>query len=354
MFAGVRFHHPQHQLSRLLRLSRLARCGLVGRGIYPAIGEHAERINFAARGILAADVFNTVSPTHAAEIAAGDYAPELRQAVQMRGGSLYGILNSLSFRDYNPALDNSIPQRFDQFNLDLRRENKSALQTACGFNLDPATPLVGFVSRLIAEKGIGLVEAIMPDLLNDGAQLVIAGESDEQHYREVFSNLADQYPKQVKPIFAADDAGTRRICAGADIILVPSLYESCGLRQMIAMRYGAVPVVHRTGGLADTVLPFEDASILGAENSANGKARAGRGFAFESFDAQSFLASVRAALALYRDQNRRAIWDDLQRRNMQVDFSWEPSAREYLELYQRGHPGSTGTSLAAGRRARSS
>ena len=245
-----------------------------------------------------------------------------------------GILNSLSFRDYNPALDDEIPRRFDQFNLDLRRENKTALQTACGFDPDPATPLLGFVSRLIAEKGIGLVEAIMPDLLSEGAQLVIAGEPDDQHYREVFSNLAAQYPKQVKPIFAADDAGTRRICAGADIILVPSLFESCGLQQMIAMRYGAVPVVHRTGGLADTVLPFGDAGILSAEISANGRARAGRGFVFESFDAQSFLASVRAALALYRDQDSRAIWEDLQRQNMQVDFSWEPSAREYLDLYR--------------------
>ena len=308
--------------------------GLAGRGIYPAIGEHAERINFAARGILAADAFNTVSPTHANEISAGDFAPELRQAVQARGGTLRGILNSLSFRDYNPALDDSVPRRFDQFNLDLRRENKTALQTACGFDPDPSTPLLGFVSRLIAEKGIGLVEAIMPDLLNEGIQLVIAGEPDDQHYREAFSNLAARYPRQVKANFVVDDTDTRRICAGADIILVPSLYESCGLQQMIAMRYGAVPVVHRTGGLADTVLPFGDANILLAETAANRRTRAGRGFVFESFDAQNLLISLRAALALYRDQDRRAIWDDLQRQNMQVDFSWEPSAREYLDLYK--------------------
>ena len=308
--------------------------GLADRGIYPAIGESADHINFMARGILAADAVNTVSPTHAIELSAGDFAPELREAVQARGEALRGILNSLSFRDYNPALDDEIVQRFDQFKLDPRRENKTALQTACGFDPDPATPLLGFVSRLIAEKGIGLVEAIMPDLLNEGAQVVIAGEPDDQHYREVFSKLAAQYPKQVKPIFAADDAGTRRICAGADIILVPSLYESCGLQQMIAMRYGAVPVVHRTGGLADTVLSFDDNAAPGAETAADAKTRAGRGFVFEAFDAPSFLSSVRAALALYRDQGNRAIWDGLQRHNMQIDFSWEPSAREYQELYR--------------------
>jgi starch synthase len=307
--------------------------GLTDRGIYPAIGESADHINFMARGILAADAVNTVSPTHAIEISAGDFAPELRDAVQARGEALRGILNSLSFRDYNPALEEGIARRFDQYNLELRLENKTALQKACGFDPDPSVPLLGFVSRLIAEKGIGLVEAILPALLDEGVQLVVAGEPDDQHFRELFSSCAAQYPKQVKAIFAADDAGTRRICAGADIILVPSLIESCGLQQMMAMRYGAVPVVHRTGGLADTVLPFGDTSILGAETTANSRARAGRGFVFESFDAQSFLASLRAALTLYRDQNNQALWDNLQRQNMQVDFSWEPSAREYIDLY---------------------
>ena len=266
--------------------------GLADRGVYPALGESADQINFAARGILAADAYNTVSPTHAIEITSGDVAPELGQAVQMRGHPLRGILNSLSFRDYNPALDDEIPRRFDQFNLDLRRENKTALQTACGFNPDPATPLLGFVSRLIAEKGIGLVEAIMPDLLAEGVQLVVEGEPDDQHFREVFSDLAARHPKQVKAIFSPGDTTTRRICAGADIVLVPSLFESCGLQQMIAMRYGAVPVVHRTGGLADTVLPFDAAVLSGTEALVGGRRRAGHGFVFGDFDPQSLLASL--------------------------------------------------------------
>lgn len=308
--------------------------GLAGRGIYPAIGEHTERINFAARGVLAADVSNTVSPTHATEISAGDYAPELRRAVQTRGGTLRGILNSLSFRDYNPALDDSIPRRFDQYNLDLRAENKSALQAACGFATDPATPLVSFVSRLIAEKGTGLLESIVPALLKEGVQLIVSGEPDDELYREVFSDLMVRHPQQVHAIFGTDDVRTRRICAGADIILVPSLIESCGLQQMIAMRYGAVPVVHRTGGLADTVLSFDDNIAPSAETSADAKTQAGRGFIFEAFNAPSFLTAAQAALALYRDPGRRAIWDDLQRQNMQVDFSWGPSAMEYQELYR--------------------
>ena len=134
--------------------------GLADQGIYTGIGESAESINFMARGILAADAVNTVSPQHAIEIRSASFAPELRQAVQARGTSLRGILNSLSFRDYNPALDERLHRRFDQYNLELRRENKIALQQECGFDVDPATPLLGFVSRLIAEKGIGLVEAI--------------------------------------------------------------------------------------------------------------------------------------------------------------------------------------------------
>ena len=165
-------------------------------------------------------------------------------------------------------------------------------------------------------------------------QLIVAGEPDDQLYREAFSDLMARHPQQVHAIFSSDDARTRRICAGADIILVPSLYESCGLQQMIAMRYGAVPVVHRTGGLADTVLSFDDNIAPSAETAANATIQAGRGFIFEAFDAPSFLAAVQAALALYRDPSRRAIWDDLQRQNMQVDFSWEPSARKYQELYR--------------------
>ena len=306
--------------------------GLADQGIYTAIGENAENINFMARGIMAADVINTVSPQHAKEIRSGSFAPELLKAVQVRGAPLRGILNGLNFRDYNPALDERLYRRFDQYSVELRQENKIDLQKECGLDIDPKTPLLGVVSRLIAEKGIGLIAEAMPTLLAQGVQLVIAGEADDQHYREVFRTLAADYPRQVKPFFASDDTQIRRICASSDIILVPSLHEPCGLQQLVAMHYGAVPVVHKTGGLADTVLPWDADDVKAGQAYASGKPFAGRGFVFEMFDAPNLLKSVFGALDLYRTQT--ATWQELQRYNMRVDFSWERSAAEYIELYK--------------------
>ena len=281
---------------------------------------------------MAADAVNTVSPQHANEIRSASFAPELFKAVQARGTSLRGILNGLDFRDYNPALDERLHRRFDQYSIELRQENKIGLQQECDLDVNPATPLLGVISRLIAEKGIGLVTEGLPALLAQGVQLVIAGEADDQHYREVFSTLAADFPRQVKPFFASDDTQIRRICAGSDIILVPSLHEPCGLQQLVAMHYGAVPVVHKTGGLADTVLPWDADDVKAGQAYASGKPFAGRGFVFETFDAPNLLKSVFGALDLYRTQT--ATWQELQRYNMRVDFSWERSAAEYVELYK--------------------
>ena len=293
-------------------------------GIYTDLGETTERVNFMARGVLAADAVNTVSPTHAEEIKAGDFARQLQPALQRRPTELAGILNGLDASHYDAAFDPELAQRFNARRLQVRRDNKLALQRRCGFPTDTdgqRAPLLGIISRLTAFKGYSLLESIMPALLAEGVQLVIAGAAEDHHYREVFHGYADRYPRQVAVFFETDDALTRRVCAGADIILVPSRREPCGLQQMIAMRYGAVPVVRRTGGLADTVAPVGTPSPLGS------------GFVFDTFDPASFLTAVRDALKLYRSDQHA--WEALQRRNLEVNLAWERPADQYVALYQQ-------------------
>ena len=295
-------------------------------GVYRSIGETPNRINFMARGILVADAINTVSPRHAEEISSEGYSNELMQALRVSQKTITGILNGFDYSSYKRTFDKSIKHPFDQDSLENRRENKQALQEECGLTVGSDIPLLGWISRLIPDKGIRLLEEIIPKLVQEEIQIVIAGiVGDDYRSREVLSRFQREHPRHVAPIFTSGDSlFSRKIVAGADIILVPSIREPCGQQQMAALRYGAIPVVRNTGGLADTVIPW---------NSSTGAHTTGKGFLFNEPTPESLLQAIRDAVRLYRSDP--GTWQDLQVYNMGVRFSWSDSAKRYVKIYEK-------------------
>ena len=298
--------------------------GLEDLGIFKSIGETNHRINFMGRGILAADAVSTVSPGYAQEIQSGAHARELHQVLGGSPGAVTGILNGVDEALYTPYLDQRIHVQFGAANLEQRKGNKAFLQEHCGLEANPEIPLFAMVSRLIAEKGTGLVEEVLPEFLERSeAQFVLLGQPGDYRSREALARIQTRFPRGMAAYFAHDDTLARQIFAGSDVVMKPSLTEPCGLQQMLAMRYGALPLVRRTGGLADTVAPCD----------APASASQGSGFVFEEFSAAGLRGAMREAVDLYHGDPQK--WRELQRRNMKVDFSWERPAREYVKLYER-------------------
>lgn len=296
--------------------------GIEGQGIYEQLGETADMVNFMARGVWAADAVNTVSPTHAREMWEGSYPSSLTPALRQRKECIAGILNGIDQASYDPAFDTCIAARFNVHHLEVRPKNKLALQEQCRLAKDEEVPLIGMVSRLIAEKGLGIVGEALNELLSqeEQVQVVILGARGDHLYHEALAKLARRFAGRMHLQIGFDDCRARQIFAACDVFLVPSLNEPCGLQQMIAMNYGAIPLVRRTGGLADTVSPYEEGGLQGW------------GFVFDDFDARSLLGMIRDALQLYRSQRWR--WQDIQRHNMGVDFSWGKQLQRYIELYE--------------------
>jgi starch synthase len=282
--------------------------------------EYHGRVNFMKVGILFADMVSTVSPTYAREIQmSGEYGFGLEGVLRRRTGDVRGILNGIDDREWDPATDRWLPAHFDRQHLAGKRACRNALVLACGFPLDPAWPIVGMVSRLASQKGCDLIETAERALCDLPARFAVLGVG-EPRYMEFFRRLADERPWQWSHSTAHDEGLAHRIEAGSDLFLMPSRYEPCGLAQLIALRYGTVPVVRRTGGLADTVTEFDPAR------------RTGTGFLFGEFSAEALLDAVRRAVAAFR---RPEIWSALVKNAMTEDFSWDASAREYAQLYKK-------------------
>ena len=310
-----------------------------------------------AQAVLHADLVTTVSPTYAREILSpelGGGMTWLLRSASGGGDRLSGILNGIDVEQYDPATDAHLASRFDGEHLDRRVENKRALQQQLALPVDDETPLVGMVSRLFWQKGPDLAAvAIERLLMNHRLQFVALGKGDEEHER-LLTELAARYPQQVAVRIDFDLPLGQLIYGGCDLFLMPSRYEPCGLGQLIAMRYGAVPVVRRTGGLADSVEPYDALRDQGTgfvfeEGDAPGIAaylrqvargllnRARRGPpAYGRFRQEAITgpqtAALEEALTLYQD---KAAWRRLQLRGMAQDFSWERAARRYVELYER-------------------
>ena len=280
------------------------------------------------QAILHATLVSTVSPTYAREIRTEPFGGDLAPLLQRLGDRLSGILNGIDAEEYDPARDAHLAAMFDAERLDRRIENKRALQRQLSLPLEDDVPLVGMVSRLYWQKGpdlaVAAIERLLSNHRSDGhpparLQFVALGKGDEEHERPL-AELAARHPQQVAVRIDFDLPLGQLIYGGCDLYLMPSRYEPCGLGQLIAMRYGAVPVVRRTGGLADSVAPFDATRASGT------------GFVFEQESPAAISSALEEAFAVYADTTA---WRELQARCMAQDFSWDSSARQYSELYER-------------------
>lgn len=285
----------------------------------PSYLEFFGRINFLKGALLSADKITTVSPTYAREITAPEQGFGLEGVLRQRGQDLLGILNGADYSQWSPESDPFIARNYSATDLSGKQVCKKDLQTRIHLPERPDVPLIGMVSRLTAQKGLDLVEKILDDLLKRDCQLVLLGNG-ERRYEEFFTALAKRFPEKVGVRIGFDEALAHRIEAGADIFLMPSHYEPCGLNQIYSLKYGTIPTVRATGGLSDTV---EDCDT---------KTRKGNGFVFRPYEASALLEALERALLVYQDQKA---WVKLMQRAMSADFSWERSAATYSSLYRQ-------------------
>jgi starch synthase len=281
--------------------------------------EYYGKINLMKGGILAADVVNTVSNAYCREIRTEELGCGLQGVLQERAHDLYGILNGIDYQDWNPATDPLIFKNYTPSTLSGKAANKKNLQKALGLEQNPSIPLLGMITRLAAQKGLDLLEALLPKLQKGKLQLVLLGTGDEK-YMKIFSALREKTPDALSINLTFDLALSHKIYAASDMFLMPSLYEPCGLGQLISFRYGAVPVVRKTGGLADTVFDLRDG------------VREPNGFTFDEYSPEAFWDAISRALETYQDRKK---WDKMVRTGMNSDFSWDHSAEEYEALYEK-------------------
>lgn len=275
-------------------------------------------INFMKSALLYADKITTVSPTYAEEIQTSAYGEKLEGLLSQQRNNLQGILNGLNYDLYDPGRDpylivplNSSPK--------AKEENKGYLQGILGLPIQKDTAMLGMVSRLVEQKGLDLLAHVMEEILLLDVQLVILG-SGEHRYEEMLRYFAGKYPEKMAVRTKYSDELAHLIYAGSDLFLMPSLYEPCGISQMIAMHYGSIPLVRKTGGLKDTVNSFNEDSGLG------------NGFSFASYNAHEFLFTLQRAIKLYTE--KRPVWNKIKENALQSNFSWERSAQAYIRLFE--------------------
>lgn len=276
-------------------------------------------VNYMKTGIMAATAVTTVSPTYAGEIQNAYYGHGLQGLLQKENAKLSGIINGIDDEVYNPETD---PHLFKNYTVETMQEkvvNKTELQKLLNLPVSAETPMIGMVTRLVDHKGMDLIARVLDEILADDVQLVVLGTGDWQ-YEEMLRRAAEQYPRKVSANITFNSDLAQKIYAGADIFLMPSQSEPCGLAQMIAMRYGTIPIVRETGGLKDTVSPYI---------SWEGK---GTGFTFADYNAHDMLYVIRQAEETYRNPQQ---WKTLMTNAMIQDFSWNGPAKEYLALYRK-------------------
>jgi starch synthase len=283
--------------------------------------EFFDQLSFMKAGLTFADALTTVSPTYAREILTPEGGAGLDALLRHRRADLQGILNGIDVEEWDPATDPHLPAHFSARALGGKARCKAALQRELGLPARPDVPLVAMVSRLAEQKGIDLVAAALPELAGLDAQLVLLG-SGRHDYEDLFQRTARERPDRLAVRIGFDEGLAHRIEAGADVFLMPSRFEPCGLNQMYSLRYGTVPVVRAVGGLEDTVEDFDGA-------------RRGTGFKFREYHPGAMLTALRRALDVYRDERA---WQGLVARGMAEDNSWRHSAAEYVRLFESLRP----------------
>ncbi len=280
------------------------------------------RISYLKGGIMFSRTITTVSPTYAREIQTPEYGFGFDGILRYRADDLVGILNGIDYDQWDPARDSNLPVPYDASNLEGKDAAKRAVLEAYRLPVEAHTlerPLIGMISPIVDQKGFDLLAALADDLPRLDASFILLG-TGERHYEDLWLGLAARYPDRVSARIGFDEGLAHVIEGGADLFLMPSRFEPCGSNQMYSLRYGTVPLVRATGGLADTIRNLE----LGSGE--------GTGFAFEEYSPQALLGTLRWALSIYQN---RDLWRRMQKAGMQQDFSWDASAREYVKVYER-------------------
>lgn len=309
---------------------------LLYQGIYPyeVLGELLElghqyftpeglefygNVNFMKGGIVYADHVTTVSPTYAREIQTAHYGYGLEGLLYSLGDRLSGIVNGVDTKSYNPANDASLYVKY-RSNLAKKRENKAGLQQELGLPVKPDVPLIAMVTRLVESKGLDLVTRVLDEMLDhDDFQFVLLGTGDSA-YEHWFREATGRHPENMSAQITFSDALSRKIYAGSDMFLMPSKFEPCGISQLLALRYGSIPIVRETGGLNDTVQSY---------NEFTGE---GNGFSFTAFNAHDMMHTIRRAASFYQQPEH---WSKIVKNAFAGDYSWNMSAKEYMDIYER-------------------
>lgn len=282
--------------------------------------EFYDKVNFMKGGLAFSNMISTVSETYVREIQQPFFGEKLDGLLRNRQEDLAGIINGIDYEVYNPKEDRNIIMNYDVNTLEGKLQNKVELQQRLNFPVKNV-PLVAVISRLVDAKGMDLLERVLDEILSvDDIQIVILGTGEER-YQHLFQHGAARYSDKLSANIYFDDKLAHQIYAGADLFLMPSVYEPCGIGQLIAMRYGTIPLVRETGGLKDTVQPY---------NQYTGE---GNGFSFTNYNAHDMMYTLRMALAIYRE-NKMA-WINIMKNAMASDYSWQQSARKYQLLYSK-------------------
>jgi starch synthase len=291
-----------------------------GKAKMPRLTDPAvEYVNFAKRAIMNADAINAVSENYAQEILTKKFGQDLQRILQNRQEKLFGIQNGIDYRAYNPATDAGLVKNYSYKNFSAKKSNKLHLQELFGLPIDPQIPVIAMTSRIVFQKGFALILKIADALLHLPAQFIFIGAGDKTYITRL-QQLAKKHPDKIAviPSHEQNQKYETLVYAGSDMLLLPSHHEPCGLNQMIAMRYGCVPIVHKVGGLFDTVEDYRVTS--------------GTGFVFARFDAFELYGAIVRALEIFNNQRR---WKELVARDMRQSNSWEIPAKKYIDLYYK-------------------
>jgi len=285
--------------------------------------EQGGKVNFLKTGISFADIVNTVSETYAKELLTPEYSHGMHSVLKYREKDFYGIINGIDYSVWNPETDKLIPHNYSVNDLSGKEKNKETLLENFNLSYNKNIPVIGIISRLAVQKGFDLIQAALSELMNLNAQWIILG-SGEREYENMFQDLEDQMQDKVGVHIGYNNDLAHLIEAGSDIFLMPSHYEPCGLNQIYSLKYGTVPVVRKTGGLADTVHDWNEYSTYGVDS--------GTGFSFIDYSPQPLVHAIQRAI---NDFSNKPVWEKIQTNGMAKDFSWKKSALKYDELYKK-------------------
>ncbi|MGE4357590.1 MAG: glycogen synthase GlgA [Candidatus Omnitrophota bacterium] len=281
--------------------------------------EFYDKVNIMKGGLIFSDFITTVSPTYSKEIQTKEFGCGLEGLLAKRKDNLIGILNGIDYNIWHPLKDPVIPCKYSFNTIKKKYVNKEYLQLEAGLEINKEIPLLGIITRLADQKGLDILAPIIDTLCKMDLQFILLGTGDKV-YHEIFEQIKVRYPRKTSINLKFDADLARKIYAGSDIFLMPSRFEPCGLGQMISLKYGTIPVVRKTGGLADTIVDYEPHSDTG------------NGFTFTAYSSVSLLEAIKRALSVYKDKKA---WMRLIKRAMEADFSWKVSAQKYLKLYRK-------------------